>query len=80
MSIVHVVPLGDLIEHDVPDGIPDYAIAKAGADSWLAIECPPDRIGRLCVCMPHAEMVRTVDDRPGWVVTHHSLDGRELSE
>lgn len=52
MSIVHVVPVNDLIEH--PDD-----------------DCP---------CGPTVEPVFCEDGSSGWLVTHHSLDGRELHE
>lgn len=50
---VHVIPLGDLIDHDRTDG---------------------------CICGPTSEL-QTHDDAPdAWLVTHHSLDGREATE
>ncbi|MFE3461382.1 hypothetical protein ACFXKD_27880 [Nocardiopsis aegyptia] len=49
---VHVVPLGDLIEHEDED----------------------------CPCGPTPEPVEADDGSIGWVITHHSLDGRELHE
>lgn len=49
----HVVPVGDLVEHELSDG---------------------------CVCGPRAERVTRVDGSDGWLVVHHSLDGRELAE
>lgn len=33
-----------------------------------------------CVCGPTTEPVKREDGSIGWVVTHHSLDGREFSE
>lgn len=33
-----------------------------------------------CVCGPTAEPVKRDDGSIGWVVIHHSLDGREASE
>jgi hypothetical protein len=50
---VHVMPVGDLIEHE-----------------------PLER----CVCGPSYEHVQGEDGESGWVITHHSLDGREKSE
>ena len=32
-----------------------------------------------CVCGPDRELVRD-EDGDGWLVKHHSLDGRELDE
>lgn len=54
MSVIHVVPLDDLIEHPTNDD-----------------DCP---------CGPSSERVDADDGSDGWVVTHHSLDGRELAE
>lgn len=51
---MHVVPLGDAIEHDI-----------SGDD---------------CPCGPDVESVFRDDGSNGWVITHHSLDGRELHE
>lgn len=79
MSDVHVVPLHDLIEHAVPGGLPPL---PAAAGSWLAVKavdaalpCDP------CPCGPAFELVTGDADTPdGWLVVHHSLDGREGSE
>jgi hypothetical protein len=49
---VHVVPVGDLVEHEVED----------------------------CVCGPTPEPVFRGDGSNGWLITHHSLDGRERQE
>jgi hypothetical protein len=49
----HVVPRGDLIDHDTNDG---------------------------CPCGPTTEPVKRDDGSVGWVVTHHSIDGREAHE
>ena len=54
MSTVHVVPVGDLVEHDT-----------AGGE---------------CICGPSAEAVFREDGSAGWLMTHHSLDGREARE
>lgn len=54
MTAVHVLPLGDLIEHDGDGG-----------------DCP---------CGPTTEAVMRDDGSNGWLVVHHSLDGREASE
>jgi hypothetical protein len=50
-TIMHVVPVGDLIRHDVD--------------------------GELCVCGPDTEWVIGYVGA-GKMITHHSLDGREL--
>lgn len=52
----HVVPNGDLIEHD-----------------WQTHE-------PTCVCGPTTRPVKREDGSVGWVITHNSLDGRELNE
>lgn len=33
-----------------------------------------------CVCGPTSEPVMRDDGSNGWLITHHSLDGREKSE
>jgi predicted GH43/DUF377 family glycosyl hydrolase len=33
-----------------------------------------------CLCGPTTEPVRGEDGSMGWLVVHHSLDGRELRE
>ena len=33
-----------------------------------------------CVCGPDVELVRRVSGGDGWLLVHHALDGRELSE
>ncbi len=50
---LHVVPIGDLIEHETND------------------DCP---------CGPRQEAAVREDGSYGWVVVHHSLDGREKTE
>jgi hypothetical protein len=49
----HVVPRGDLVEHETSD------------------DCP---------CGPTAQPVTRDDGSVGWVMLHHSLDGRERGE
>lgn len=49
---VHVVPLGDLVDHEPGD----------------------------CVCGPRTEPVPRPDGSVGWLIVHHSLDGREKHE
>ena len=36
--------------------------------------------GRDCPCGPTTEPVFRDDGSNGWLITHHSLDGRELKE
>lgn len=33
-----------------------------------------------CVCVPRTTLIHCDDGSDGWVITHHSLDGRELAE
>ena len=33
-----------------------------------------------CVCVPDARPVNREDGSAGWLMVHHSLDGREASE
>jgi hypothetical protein len=54
MSIVHVLPVDDLIDHEDE--------------------------GDNCPCGPDIEPVFAEDGSCGWLITHHSLDGRELNE
>jgi len=39
-----------------------------------------DTSGRECVCGPDTEAVAAPDGSFGWLVSHHSLDGREMPE
>lgn len=39
-----------------------------------------DRTGDDCVCGPEVEPVERDDGSIGWLVVHHSLDGREERE
>lgn len=39
-----------------------------------------DTDGGDCMCGPTTEAVQRDDGSYGWVVTHHSLDGREAHE
>ncbi|WP_435233347.1 hypothetical protein [Micromonospora aurantiaca (nom. illeg.)] len=36
--------------------------------------------GQDCVCGPTTKPVKAEDGSMGWMVVHHSLDGRELRE
>lgn len=36
--------------------------------------------GQDCVCGPSTEPVEREDGSMGWLVVHHSLDGRELTD
>lgn len=39
-----------------------------------------ETLGDDCVCQPTPRLVACADGSDGWVMTHHSLDGRELNE
>lgn len=52
-GVCHIVPIGDLVDHDQSDD---------------------------CVCVPTSELVVNEGESDGWIVTHHSLDGRETAE
>lgn len=51
--MLHVVPLGDAVEHVSDDD---------------------------CVCGPTAKPIKGDDGAVQWIMVHHSLDGRELTE
>lgn len=55
-DVLHVAPVGDLIEHNT---------ATREAE---------------CVCGPETRAVKAEDGSMGWLIVHHSLDGRELQE
>jgi hypothetical protein len=76
--IVHVLPLHDVIEHDVPGGIDGKS--DAHPFGWLVIEQAddPGDIDR-CACGPLVEL-QQADNGDHWQVIHHSLDGREFQE
>ena len=73
MRTVHVVPLRDGIEHLVPGGIEDYGDALS---PWLMIEADADSLEVDCPCGPKVEHVPP----GGWLISHHSIDGRESKE
>ena len=76
MTAVHVVPVSDGMTHSVPGGydIPGARLVRG----WVAIEAVGEDSG--CVCVPAVECVPRQSGPDGWVVTHHSLDGRERDE
>ncbi|MFJ2961179.1 hypothetical protein ACIPIC_02580 [Streptomyces collinus] len=51
--MLHVVPLGDAVEHVAEDD---------------------------CVCGPMVKPIARDDGSIGWLMIHHSLDGREADE
>jgi hypothetical protein len=68
-------------------------MSAPGAHRWLTVEVergvvhviplddvvPHDRIDD-CLCGPTSECIPKDNGPDGWVVTHHSLDGREANE
>ena len=53
------------------------------ADDWhvypLDDVIEHERTGGGCACIPRVEAVQT-ESGDAWIYTHHSLDGRELTE
>lgn len=80
VAVVHVVPLGDHIVHDVPGGLGEYDGVTFG---WAVVrlsaaeEAAPELV---CVCGPALEHCPGGVGPDGWMVVHHSLDGREARE
>lgn len=74
MSTVHVVPLADVVEHLIPGGLNNNDLGVVAR--WLAIEADPHAPDVECCCGPVTEHVPP----SGWLITHHSLDGRERTE
>ena len=58
--------------------MPDFA------DAWHVIPVNDiiehEDTGDECPCGPRVDPVRREDGSVGWVIVHHSLDGRELTE
>lgn len=73
MTTVHVVPLADHVHHHVPGGIGTHHEDSG----WLVIEADAGQHEDDCVCGPDLECIPTPCGPDGWLVTHHSLDGRE---
>ena len=44
------------------------------------IEHDTSRDGDSCICGPRVEPVKTDSGSVNWLITHHSLDGREFQE
>ncbi len=74
MATVHVVPVDDLIQHIAP---PD---PSADTGAWLCVEELASDSLEDCPCGPLTIPITAEDGSLGWLVTHHSLDGRELRE
>lgn len=74
MTTVHVVPVSDGMTHTVPGG---YTV-PGPPHRWVVVEALGEDDG--CVCVPAVECVPRESGRNGWLVTHHSLDGREHRE
>lgn len=51
------------------------ALHALPVDDLIQHEAAPD-----CVCSPTEEAVFREDGSNGWLLVHHSLDGREASE
>ena len=84
MSTIHVLPIGDVIEHELPGGWdghgPGCSSCKPG--EWLNLASDPDvaEDDTDCLCGPMVELVPNPDGPDGWIVVHHALDGRENHE
>jgi hypothetical protein len=78
VTAVHVVPLCDAVAHHVPGGMDGYDLTHA--DGWLTIEADRTVPDLGCACGPDTEIVLGFDVPDGYLVTHHSLDGREHHE
>lgn len=78
MTTVHVVPLADHVHHAVPGGTPTHHEDSG----WLVIEADTawHKDDDECVCGPDLEWIPVPCGPDGWLVTHHSLDGREHRE
>lgn len=74
MPTVHVYPLSDLIRHVGPDD-PEQRV-----NGWLSVEELPGEQFDDCPCGPRTEPVPADNGSVDWLITHHSLDGRELLE
>lgn len=74
MTTIHVVPLRDHIDHLVPGGLDDHDRTRPAR--WLTIEADPTAPDIDCPCGPTPEHVPP----SSWLITHHSLDGREAHE
>jgi hypothetical protein len=55
-NVLHVSPIGDLMEHDTSSSEPN------------------------CPCDPAVQPHQAEDGQAGWLIVHHSLDGREHHE
>lgn len=83
MSTVHVLPVGDVIDHHIPGGLDghDAGCADCRPGEWLALEAADDGSADTdCPCGPTPELVADGHGPDGWLVTHHTLDGREQRE
>lgn len=69
-----MIPLCDVIEHQVPGGLEDFDTQQP--TRWMAVEADPDAPELDCPCGPRTEHVPP----NGWLISHHSLDGRERRE
>lgn len=65
----------------------DHQSATApGASGWFVVHVTPTgdliehSLDDECACGPSSEPVKRDDGSVGWVIVHHSLDGREGRE
>jgi hypothetical protein len=55
-------------------------LVEAIVIAWLTLEEDPDAPDTACPCFPTPEHVLNPAGRDGWLLVHHSLDGREQHE
>ncbi|GAA1401942.1 hypothetical protein GCM10009613_61090 [Pseudonocardia kongjuensis] len=80
MGTVHVVPMHDLVQHTVADlDLTDWE-QHAPPGQWLIVRIHDHEPDQSCACTPSTELVPNDHGPDGWLVTHHSLDGREQHE
>nr|WP_145982981.1 hypothetical protein [Pseudonocardia sp. AL041005-10] len=77
---MHVVPLHDLVEHTVAGLTLTEWEQHAHPGQWLTVQVLGHEPDQLCPCGPSTEHVPNEHGPDGWVITHHSLDGREHYE
>lgn len=60
-----------------------WRVGRVAEDGAVHVEPVGDLVDHEvfdCVCVPLVEPVKADDGSIGWLVTHHSLDGRERYE
>lgn len=78
-NVCHVVPARDAVAHLVP-GWPSPDDVDGDGAPWLVLRAETSPDDTACPCGPTAEHVPNDGGSDGWVITHHSLDGREQHE